>query len=137
MGEVAAAAERGGRAVASRASKPQQQNGCHRHARSWHAIDSLGNLPLTAGHAVRQVLLLLRLAFKLYSYLGPGIVWVVQLWRLIVYALLLLPGFIRMLAFYFFSPLVKRDVPYGRKVCHEGGTDRCLLLVRCLNPGQT
>jgi prenylcysteine alpha-carboxyl methylesterase len=39
----------------------------------------------------------------------------VQALRLLLYSLLLLPGFSQMLLFYFFSPRVIRSVPYGPK----------------------
>ncbi|GBF90156.1 isoprenylcysteine alpha-carbonyl methylesterase-like protein [Raphidocelis subcapitata] len=89
--------------------------------RSWHAVDSLADLGLplspaaAAEHAVAEAWRLFKLALKLWSYVGLGWKWSLQACRLVVYALLLLPGFAHMLAFYFWSPLVKRDVPYGRK----------------------
>ncbi|KAL6750333.1 Alpha/Beta hydrolase protein [Haematococcus lacustris] len=57
---------------------------------------------------------MLRLAVKLWSYLGVGYRWTMNLWRLIIYAMLLLPGFLQMIVFYFFSPRVIRNVAYGR-----------------------
>ncbi|KXZ54252.1 hypothetical protein GPECTOR_5g342 [Gonium pectorale] len=59
--------------------------------------------------------LLLRLGFRLYSYLGMGWKWSMQLLRLVLYATLLLPGFIQMIIFYVFSPRVMRSVVYGPK----------------------
>ena len=42
--------------------------------------------------------------------------WYVNFWRLVLFATLLLPGFLQMVAFYFFSPRLLRSVPYGDKV---------------------
>lgn len=61
--------------------------------------------------------------------------WLLQLARLVVYAILLLPGFGRMMAFYFLSPRVRRDIPYGRKVgaIVAGSCARCMTcLLRLL-----
>ncbi|KAG2496886.1 hypothetical protein HYH03_005285 [Edaphochlamys debaryana] len=59
--------------------------------------------------------LLLRLAARLFSYLGLGWKWSVQLLRLELYAILLLPGFIQMIVFYVLSPRVQRSIVYGSK----------------------
>jgi prenylcysteine alpha-carboxyl methylesterase len=42
-----------------------------------------------------------------------------KFWRLVIYAMLLLPGFIQVIAFYFLSPRVIRNVAYGRGVSAE------------------
>ena len=39
--------------------------------------------------------------------------WYVSFWRLVLFAVLLLPGFMQMVAFYFFSPRMLRSIPYG------------------------
>lgn len=39
--------------------------------------------------------------------------WYVSFWRLVLFAVLLLPGFMQMMAFYFFSPRMLRSIPYG------------------------
>jgi prenylcysteine alpha-carboxyl methylesterase len=43
----------------------------------------------------------------------PGKKWVLMLLRLLVYAALLMPGFIQVGLFYFFSSRVRRSIPYG------------------------
>lgn len=93
----------------------------HRRGRSWHSVDSLADLsiPLSPSEAAERLLqeciTLLSLAVKLWSYLGLGWKWLLQVSRLCLYACLLLPGFIQMIVYYFFSPRVKRSLPYGRK----------------------
>ncbi|KIY96316.1 hypothetical protein MNEG_11644 [Monoraphidium neglectum] len=70
-----------------------------RHRRSWSSFDSLAdlNIPLSPGEAIEaalaHALLLASLALKLWSYLGLGYKWLIQVYRLILYAMLLLPGF--------------------------------------------
>lgn len=88
----------------------------------WHSRgDSLADMgePMSPRqkiqHAAQETWLLFRLAIRLWSFLGLGWRWTVNFWRLVLYATLLLPGFIQMIAFYFFSPSVQRSVPYGRK----------------------
>ncbi|CAL8465640.1 g5176 [Coccomyxa elongata] len=63
--------------------------------------------------ALEETFLVARLTVALYSYLGLGTRWTGKLLRLILYATLLLPGFIQMAVFYFFSPRVTRSVMYG------------------------
>ena len=45
--------------------------------------------------ALEETFLVARLALALYSYLGVGTTWIGKLIRLVVYAGLLLPGFIQ------------------------------------------
>jgi hypothetical protein len=45
-----------------------------------------------------------------------------KFWRLVIYAMLLLPGFIQVIAFYFLSPRVIRNVAYGRGVSAAAAT---------------
>eukprot|EP00898_Chlorokybus_atmophyticus_P001935 jgi/Chlat1/2742/Chrsp187S00193 len=59
--------------------------------------------------------LLTQLAWKLLVLLGIGYQWMVRTLALLVYATLLLPGFIHMLAFYFFSQRVRPSVEYSPK----------------------
>ncbi|CAL5224096.1 g6725 [Coccomyxa viridis] len=63
--------------------------------------------------ALQETFLIFRLAVLLYSYLGLGTRWMGKLIRLIVYSVLLLPGFIQMGIFYFLSPRVTRSLVYG------------------------
>ncbi|KAF5837012.1 hypothetical protein DUNSADRAFT_4985 [Dunaliella salina] len=60
-----------------------------------------------------EVVLYINYGFKLLGYLGLGYKWALSLYQLIVYATLLLPGFIQVILFYFFSPRVSRSVAYG------------------------
>ncbi|CAK0731873.1 hypothetical protein CVIRNUC_000054 [Coccomyxa viridis] len=63
--------------------------------------------------ALQETFLVFRLAVLLYSYLGLGTRWTGKLLRLILYSVLLLPGFIQMGIFYFVSPRVTRSLAYG------------------------
>lgn len=93
----------------------------HRRSKSWASMDSLAdlNIPLSPGQALERLLLeswmVAGLALKLWSYLGLGWKWLVQVYRLVLYALFLLPGFLQMIYYYYTSPSVKRSVIYGRK----------------------
>jgi len=60
-----------------------------------------------------EVVLYVNYGFKLLGYLGLGYKWALSLYQLIIYATLLLPGFIQVILFYFFSPRVSRSVAYG------------------------
>ncbi|KAF2932260.1 probable isoprenylcysteine alpha-carbonyl methylesterase ICME isoform X1 [Oryza sativa Japonica Group] len=64
-------------------------------------------------HAAAETYLVTRLAFILLRYLGVGYRWISQLAALIIYAILLMPGFIRVGYYYFFSRQVLRSVIYG------------------------
>ena len=63
--------------------------------------------------AGREVLLVFRLASTLLGYLGIGWKWMVALGQLVAFAGLLMPGFLQMVLFYFFSPRIHRSVRYG------------------------
>ncbi|KAK9918580.1 hypothetical protein WJX75_005121 [Coccomyxa subellipsoidea] len=63
--------------------------------------------------ALEETFLVARLTIALYSYLGLGTQWTGKLLRLILYAMLLLPGFIQMAVYYFFSPRITRSIVYG------------------------
>ncbi|KAL5202517.1 hypothetical protein ABZP36_013469 [Zizania latifolia] len=67
------------------------------------------------GHAAAETYLVTRLAFILLRYLGVGYRWMSQLLALIIYAILLMPGFIRVGYYYFFSRQVCRSVVYGEQ----------------------
>ncbi|KAK9820850.1 hypothetical protein WJX81_002179 [Elliptochloris bilobata] len=67
-----------------------------------------------AGAAITETFIVARLAVRLYSYLGLGWRWTFMLLRLIVYALLLMPGFAQMVVFYMVSPRVRRSLVYGK-----------------------
>mmetsp|Transcript_18243 Transcript_18243/g.51089 ORF Transcript_18243/g.51089 Transcript_18243/m.51089 type:complete len:386 (+) Transcript_18243:2-1159(+) len=63
----------------------------------------------------REALLIVRLATTLLGYLGIGQKWMVALCQLLAFATLLMPGFLQMGVFYFFSPRVHRSLRYGSK----------------------
>ncbi|PRW45116.1 putative isoprenylcysteine alpha-carbonyl methylesterase ICMEL1 [Chlorella sorokiniana] len=62
---------------------------------------------------IKDLALISKLAAQLWGYLGVGWRWYVSFWRLVLFAVLLLPGFAQMAAFYFFSPRMLRSIPYG------------------------
>ncbi|XP_048546943.1 probable isoprenylcysteine alpha-carbonyl methylesterase ICMEL1 isoform X3 [Triticum urartu] len=67
------------------------------------------------GHAASETFLLTRLTLTLLRYLGIGYRWIRQFLALCCYALLLMPGFIQVLYYYFFSSQVHRSVVYGEQ----------------------
>ncbi|OIT24740.1 PREDICTED: probable isoprenylcysteine alpha-carbonyl methylesterase ICMEL2 [Nicotiana attenuata] len=72
-----------------------------------------GSFSREIGHAAAETYLITRLSFKLLSYLGLGYRWITRLLGLALYAMLLMPGFLQVAFYYFFSPLVRRSVVYG------------------------
>eukprot|EP00775_Hariotina_reticulata_P013750 gene13750-13869_t len=80
--------------------------------------------PLTMSAQLEKVagesMMLVGLAFNLWSYLGLGWKWLANLYRLVLYAILLLPGFLQMVVYYFTSPRVYRSMVYGRKASSQG-----------------
>ncbi|XP_062150511.1 isoprenylcysteine alpha-carbonyl methylesterase ICME-like [Alnus glutinosa] len=65
------------------------------------------------GHAAAETYLVTRLSFTLLRYLGVGSRWITRLFALGFYALLLMPGFLQVAYYYFFSSQVRRSVVYG------------------------
>ncbi|KAK2987469.1 hypothetical protein RJ640_012128 [Escallonia rubra] len=65
------------------------------------------------GHAAAETYLITRLTFKLLSYLGVGYRWITRLLALGFYAMLLMPGFLQVGYYYFFSSQVRRSIVYG------------------------
>uniref|UniRef100_M8BL57 protein-S-isoprenylcysteine alpha-carbonyl methylesterase n=1 Tax=Aegilops tauschii TaxID=37682 RepID=M8BL57_AEGTA len=65
------------------------------------------------GHAAAETYLVTRLTFILLRSLGVGSRWICQLLALLIYAVLLMPGFIRVGYYYFFSSQVLRSIVYG------------------------
>ncbi|KAJ7971180.1 isoprenylcysteine alpha-carbonyl methylesterase ICME [Quillaja saponaria] len=63
--------------------------------------------------AAAQTYLITRLTFTLLGYLGVGYRWITKVVALGCYAMLLLPGFLQVAYYYFFSNQVKRDIIYG------------------------
>ncbi len=62
-----------------------------------------------------EVYVVLQLTYELSRQLAvlPGKKWIVMFLRLLVYSALLMPGFVQVAVFYFFSPRVKRSIVYG------------------------
>ncbi|KAG8056067.1 hypothetical protein GUJ93_ZPchr0001g32551 [Zizania palustris] len=65
------------------------------------------------GHAASETYLVTRLTFRLLQYLGLGYRWMSQLLALTIYAILLMPGFLQVGYYYFFSSQVRRSIVYG------------------------
>ncbi|KAJ1412797.1 Alpha/Beta hydrolase fold [Sesbania bispinosa] len=64
-------------------------------------------------HVAAETYLITRLAFKLLQYLGIGYRWITKFLALGCYAMLLMPGFLQVAFYYFFSSKVKRSIVYG------------------------
>ncbi|MED6221898.1 hypothetical protein PIB30_059205, partial [Stylosanthes scabra] len=65
------------------------------------------------GHVAAETYLVTRLAFTLLQYLGIGYRWITQLLALGCYAMLLMPGFLQVAYYYYFTRKVKRSIVYG------------------------
>ncbi|XP_044468540.1 isoprenylcysteine alpha-carbonyl methylesterase ICME-like isoform X2 [Mangifera indica] len=65
------------------------------------------------GHAASETYLITSLSFTLLRYLGIGYRWMNRLFALACYAMLLLPGFLQVGYYYFFSSQVRRSIVYG------------------------
>ncbi|XP_038719100.1 isoprenylcysteine alpha-carbonyl methylesterase ICME-like isoform X2 [Tripterygium wilfordii] len=65
------------------------------------------------GHAAAETYLVTGLAIKLLRYLGIGYRWMTRLAALACYAMLLMPGFLQVAYYYFFSSQVRRSIVYG------------------------
>ncbi|KAA8530538.1 hypothetical protein F0562_005247 [Nyssa sinensis] len=65
------------------------------------------------GHAAAETYLITRLSFKLLRYLGVGYRWITRLLALGFYAMLLMPGFLQVAYYYYFSSQVRRSIVYG------------------------
>ncbi|XP_042453209.1 probable isoprenylcysteine alpha-carbonyl methylesterase ICMEL1 [Zingiber officinale] len=64
-------------------------------------------------HAAAETYLLTRLAITLLRYLGLGYRWITKFLALVCYATLLMPGFVQVGYYYFFSSQVRRSIVYG------------------------
>ncbi|KAJ4833257.1 hypothetical protein Tsubulata_005091 [Turnera subulata] len=65
------------------------------------------------GHAAAETYLLTGFTITLLRYLGVGYRWLSRLAALGLYAALLMPGFLQVAYYYFFSKQVKRSIVYG------------------------
>eukprot|EP00249_Psilotum_nudum_P018916 c27019_g1_i1 orf=460-1956(+) len=64
-------------------------------------------------HAAAETYLVTQLSFTLLRYLGVGYRWILKFAALGLYALFLLPGFIQVGCYYFFSKRVQRSIVFG------------------------
>ncbi|XP_057522304.1 probable isoprenylcysteine alpha-carbonyl methylesterase ICMEL2 [Amaranthus tricolor] len=64
-------------------------------------------------HVASETYLITGLSFKLLRYLGVGYRWIIRLLALLCYAMLLLPGFLQVAYYYYFSSMVHRSIIYG------------------------
>ncbi|KAI7744171.1 hypothetical protein M8C21_020789 [Ambrosia artemisiifolia] len=65
------------------------------------------------GHAASETYLMSSLAFTLLRYLGLGRRWMLRLLALLLYAMLLMPGFLRVVYQFCVSRQVRRSIVYG------------------------
>ncbi|EEF47622.1 probable isoprenylcysteine alpha-carbonyl methylesterase ICMEL1 isoform X2 [Ricinus communis] len=65
------------------------------------------------GHAAAETFLVTRLSLKLLTFLGVGYKWILRFMALGCYSVMLLPGFIQVGYYYFFSKQVLRSIVYG------------------------
>uniref|UniRef100_A0A0C9S776 protein-S-isoprenylcysteine alpha-carbonyl methylesterase n=1 Tax=Wollemia nobilis TaxID=56998 RepID=A0A0C9S776_9CONI len=65
------------------------------------------------GHAASETYLVTRLSFKLLRYLGVGYRWITRFLALGCYATCLMPGFLQVGYYYYFSKCVRRSIVYG------------------------
>ncbi|OAY75260.1 putative isoprenylcysteine alpha-carbonyl methylesterase ICME [Ananas comosus] len=66
-------------------------------------------------HAAAETYLVTRLTLTLLQYLGLGSRWISKFLALGFYAILLMPGFLQVGYYYFFSSQVRRSVVYGEQ----------------------
>ena len=64
-------------------------------------------------HVAAETYLITRLTFTLLQYLGVGYRWITKFLALVCYAMLLMPGFLQVAYYYYFSSKVKRSIVYG------------------------
>uniref|UniRef100_A0A7C9DH87 protein-S-isoprenylcysteine alpha-carbonyl methylesterase n=2 Tax=Opuntia streptacantha TaxID=393608 RepID=A0A7C9DH87_OPUST len=64
-------------------------------------------------HAAAETYLITRLSLTLIRYLGVGYRWITRFLALGCYAMLLMPGFIQVGYYYFFSSQIRRSIIYG------------------------
>ncbi|KAI4357888.1 hypothetical protein L6164_001807 [Bauhinia variegata] len=66
-------------------------------------------------HVASETFLITRLGLKMLTYLGVGYKWITRFLALGCYAMLLLPGFVQVGYYYFFSSQIRRSIVYGDK----------------------
>jgi len=77
--------------------------------------DRQNSFRVGVGHAASETYLITRLSFKLLTYLGLGYRWIIKFLALGCYALFLMPGFIQVGFYYYFSKCVHRSIIYGEE----------------------
>ncbi|XP_061344042.1 probable isoprenylcysteine alpha-carbonyl methylesterase ICMEL1 isoform X2 [Gastrolobium bilobum] len=93
------------RRAASEDSLPSISNGTDRRSSFGHDVR----------HVASETFLLTRLGLKMLTYLGVGYKWITRFLALGCYAVLLLPGFLQVGYYYFFSSQIRRSIVYGDK----------------------
>ncbi|KAJ0247552.1 isoprenylcysteine alpha-carbonyl methylesterase ICMEL1 [Hirschfeldia incana] len=83
------------------------------HTNATDGGDDNSTIAQDVSHAAAETFLLTRLCLKLLSYLGVGYRWITRFLALGCYAFLLMPGFVQVGYYYFFSPYVRRSIVYG------------------------
>ncbi|GAQ87063.1 alpha beta-hydrolases superfamily protein [Klebsormidium nitens] len=66
-------------------------------------------------HSYRESVEVLGFTITLLRALGFGYKWIIKAWSLVVFAILLMPGFLQVVWFYYTSPQVYRSLVYGTK----------------------
>ncbi|KAM7270715.1 hypothetical protein ACFE04_029929 [Oxalis oulophora] len=79
------------------------------------SFSSSAHYSISVEDAVSETWLITRWTLKLLGYLGVGYRWITRLLALGCYAMLLMPGFIQVGYYYFFSKQVRRSIVYGNK----------------------
>ncbi|KAL6783870.1 hypothetical protein ACKKBG_A03820 [Auxenochlorella protothecoides x Auxenochlorella symbiontica] len=64
---------------------------------------------------IKDIFLVTKLAARLWTYVAKGWMWLLNFWRLVLFATILFPGFAQMIVFYFFSPRLLRSIAFGSK----------------------
>jgi hypothetical protein len=73
--------------------------------------------------AAEHVVICKKLFLKLLTFLLNGTkTWVVMTARLLIFVMILMPGWVLLLRYYFFDPFIMKNIPYGL-----GGKKRNLL----------
>lgn len=77
--------------------------------------DGMGRLSFgeNVGRTASNTFMITRFSLKLFRYLGVGYKWITRFLALGCYSILLIPGFIQVAYYYYFSSQVRRDIVYG------------------------
>ncbi|XP_028216394.1 probable isoprenylcysteine alpha-carbonyl methylesterase ICMEL2 isoform X2 [Glycine soja] len=94
-------------------AQPITSDSVSNNHRTTHRLVRQESLRRNIEHVAAETYLVSRLAFTLLRYLGIGYRWITQLLALGCYAMLLMPGFLQVAYYYFFTSKVKRSIVYG------------------------